>query len=914
MSNRRPKDIGIPSFATKVDIATGNETAGVNISQAGAGYESAAKFFNESAARAGAYADEQAQLEGTRAGKIAAGQEGYKPTEQEMSDTSLYGRSKSQAASALYAQNVQASFGSDVDKLYETSKDDPVKFQSGMKALKQRYEQDHLVPEMGAAFNAHFTSTLSSKLRAVNAAKEANDKNESVASLYRQTNENDTNRARLLMGNPNDPATIAAAEQKTATNLNAIAALRDAGNITPQQAEKMIADEKVNARTQIVTAQTARMNGEEILTYQQNFRDKFQKGELKDVDASLFKTIDDSLTQTAKRQDVAGMKLQTDLRNKWNDVIERARNGLPATQAELAALEGEAQKLGAGGVDIMNNSKKKLEFVRHLNTLSPKEAEAEIQKYEQSARGYNVIDKIIGVESAGKANAQNSRSSAGGLGQFIDSTWVQMLRKHRPDVADGKSDAALIDMKYNASLSREMTTRYAEENERGLKSYGITPTAGNVYLAHFAGLGGAQRLHSNPSGDAALVMAGGDANKAEGIREANGFLRGKSAQDVINWAARKMGGASGDVGISKQHAEDSLFMRNHLKSQQQTLSTDALQAARSRNLILDITPFSASAPVETIGQQIQSRIAQQDAVATHFKQDLQILRPQEKDEINTVLKKGGAEALPMMQALLQGSGAKNKTLVKELLGEDNEAGKIAMLMMGGASKQTISDMAEYAKVKEVENVKMNNPPPEKMETIQDVIGLSLDHHPEDKARIIAMADSVYKVRAFRFNVQGKDKEATTLYRDALQDAMGANRVEGAQVGGFVKYKGYSTIVPQGVIADKFTSIISSLTQKDLQAMPIPPIAESGYPYAISAIHNATPVKFGAGYRFIAGDPHAATPQYIRGKDGNPFVMPFDDMREMLERRVPAAFVGGMMAERKRQQDFMDTYKNMNSAR
>src|SRR5690606_21723846 len=63
-----------------------------------------------------------------------------------------------------------------------------------------------------------------------------------------------------------------------------------------------------------------------------------------------------------------------------------------------------------------------------------------------------VVDRIIGVESGGKANAKNPNSSASGLGQFIDSTWIATVRKYRPDIAAGRSNQDLIALKTDPQL------------------------------------------------------------------------------------------------------------------------------------------------------------------------------------------------------------------------------------------------------------------------------------------------------------------------------------------------------------------------------------------------------------------------------------------------------------------------------
>ncbi|WP_426418193.1 hypothetical protein [Bradyrhizobium genosp. A] len=147
-----------------------------------------------------------------------------------------------------------------------------------------------------------------------------------------------------------------------------------------------------------------------------------------------------------------------------------------------------------------------------------------------------LVDQIIKAESGGNPTAQNTRSSAGGAAQFIDSTWLSMLRQHRPDIAAGKSDADLIALKTDPSLSREMTGAYASDNAGILSKAGLPVTDGTRYLAHFAGPGGAVGLlNADPSAPAASVLG-------QGFAQANPTMANMSAGDVVNWANTKMGG------------------------------------------------------------------------------------------------------------------------------------------------------------------------------------------------------------------------------------------------------------------------------------------------------------------------------------------------------------------------------------
>src|SRR3546814_17069460 len=45
------------------------------------------------------------------------------------------------------------------------------------------------------------------------------------------------------------------------------------------------------------------------------------------------------------------------------------------------------------------------------------------------------VGRTVGLEAGGDAAAKNPRSSATGPAQFVDETWLEMLRKHRPDLA-----------------------------------------------------------------------------------------------------------------------------------------------------------------------------------------------------------------------------------------------------------------------------------------------------------------------------------------------------------------------------------------------------------------------------------------------------------------------------------------------
>ena len=145
-----------------------------------------------------------------------------------------------------------------------------------------------------------------------------------------------------------------------------------------------------------------------------------------------------------------------------------------------------------------------------------------------------LTERIIHVESGGRATAKNPLSSATGLGQFIDSTWIRMVATYRPELARSLSRAELLALRFDPTLSREMVRNLAREGEAYLRARGHQITAGRLYLCHFLGAEGANTVLSAPSSAMLAEVLGA------GVIRANPFLTGKSAGYVIDWAERKM--------------------------------------------------------------------------------------------------------------------------------------------------------------------------------------------------------------------------------------------------------------------------------------------------------------------------------------------------------------------------------------
>ena len=140
--------------------------------------------------------------------------------------------------------------------------------------------------------------------------------------------------------------------------------------------------------------------------------------------------------------------------------------------------------------------------------------------------GFDYLLKTAMRESALEPEAKARGSSASGLFQFIESTWLEMVKAAGSKfglgnyadqiergsnghyrVADAGARREILalrdDPRASALMAAEFTRRNAEELESGI---GRAPTGDELYMAHFLGAGDARRLialaESDPSASA----------------------------------------------------------------------------------------------------------------------------------------------------------------------------------------------------------------------------------------------------------------------------------------------------------------------------------------------------------------------------------------------------------------------------
>lgn len=140
-----------------------------------------------------------------------------------------------------------------------------------------------------------------------------------------------------------------------------------------------------------------------------------------------------------------------------------------------------------------------------------------------SGVSFDYLVRQASLESGFDPAAKAATSSATGLYQFIDSTWLDMIRLHgaqhglgefaeavrlepRRDAAPGESAVVsrvadpelkrrILALRSDPRIAAAMAGEYARTNQQQLRgALGVEPGATELYLAHFLGPGGATRF------------------------------------------------------------------------------------------------------------------------------------------------------------------------------------------------------------------------------------------------------------------------------------------------------------------------------------------------------------------------------------------------------------------------------------
>ncbi|WP_298668547.1 lytic transglycosylase domain-containing protein [uncultured Sphingomonas sp.] len=214
------------------------------------------------------------------------------------------------------------------------------------------------------------------------------------------------------------------------------------------------------------------------------------------------------------------------------------------------------------------------------------------------------FDYLMGqarVESGLNASARATTSSASGLYQFVDQSWLAVMKRHggeyglgwaadaigrnasgRMTVSDPATKQAILALRNDPEIASAMAAEHAADNKDALESStGRAATGTDLYMAHFLGLGGARRflsgMRNNPDASAAsLFPAAARANHGV-FYDSDGGAR--SLSEVYQRFASKLGDGAGNAGNTGNNLPSMQFAAQTLDMDGATIVTGANQNA-----------------------------------------------------------------------------------------------------------------------------------------------------------------------------------------------------------------------------------------------------------------------------------------------------------------------------------------------
>ena len=199
--------------------------------------------------------------------------------------------------------------------------------------------------------------------------------------------------------------------------------------------------------------------------------------------------------------------------------------------------------------------------VSAINNASQRVTSAIQRAAARTGIDFNYLLGQAKLESGFNANARAGTSSASGLYQFIEQSWLGVLKQHGGEhglgwaadsiqkvggryVVAGGNRRAVLGLRNDPEVASLMAAEHASDNKTAIEgATGRTATGTDLYMAHFLGLGGAKQflsaMASNPGRDAAsLFPAAAHANRSV-FYASDGSAR--SLSDVYQRFASKLG-------------------------------------------------------------------------------------------------------------------------------------------------------------------------------------------------------------------------------------------------------------------------------------------------------------------------------------------------------------------------------------
>lgn len=328
-----------------------------------------------------------------------------------------------------------------------------------------------------------------------------------------------------------------------------------------------------------------------------------------------------------------------------------------------------------------------------------------------------------------------------------------------------------------------------------------------------------------------------------------------------------------------------------------SLATGLLDHAERMGVVEPSPGLSEAGTAADMAAIMAGRIDRAETAAAHFGVPPRYLKAGEAGAIEAMVKADPVAGAEVAGAIVAGAGPRAAAVLSEF-GKDAPviAGAGAIVAAGGSSIAAQDAIAGFGKAPDGRAW-----PAIPKETREGAaarhIGAALALQPSDAQRISQTGEAIAKKRIAEAGIDGKSDEAKAIVAQAFDEAAGAVFDGDRQFGGFATMgegwfsDGWRVLVPNAIRTDRFGDVLSSIRDADLERVRVRPVRADGSPFPLSLLAQMRPVAVAGGYAFARNDPDGADPQFVMGRNGEPWVLDVEALIPRLAPRVPGAFRG-----------------------
>lgn len=434
-------------------------------------------------------------------------------------------------------------------------------------------------------------------------------------------------------------------------------------------------------------------------------------------------------------------------------------------------------------------------------------------------------------------SADGNVSSATGIGQHVDKTWLAIMKDpkiaQRIGLPPNLTDAQLLELRKDPKWSMMGIGAYAEQNQKVLtNTLGRPANDAELRMAHFLGPGGAQRLiaayKNSPDAIAADVMTAAAKNNPQKFYADGGKGRALTFKEVYDGIALSMETAPNQV----QYEDAQTYERMAKKSREMEKNDPMTHYANNVAPVNDLSAEGGYA----------ARSATAGAAAGLYSIPIEEMKPFTADE-----------AMDLTKRMSEGTSEQKLEIMREIESMDQAKpglGVAAYAQLGQKDTAVAHAAALANERKDLATAEMivrgqsRLKDDKQLETslfgnatdVSDAFNTATDGAllgiaPNARNAIFEAAKALYAEKQAQAGRYDFDPE---LFKAAVVQTVGGN----ATVPGMAEVNGKMTVLPPGVTGEVFDNAINKLTDGDLiQFNPdgSPPINIEGDPISAADI-------------------------------------------------------------------------------